>query len=252
MNEILILLLSSIAYLTMMLIIVQMKKDNSIGNFTWGGGVLLITLITFWLGNHTTRSLLITILISLWAFRLILYLFLRYKKGADPRFVAWQQQWGKYALLISFWWIFMMNGIMMSIMSVPSVLINRSMLSDVYMLDLVGLLMWIIGFCCEFLADQQLYVFMKNPANKGKIMTQGLWNYSRHPNYFGEIVMWWGIFCLALSVPFGFLAIVAPITITILLLFFTGVPMLERVFENNLEYQDYKKHTSMLIPWFKK
>lgn len=252
MNELLTLLSLVIVYLTTMLIVVQLKQDNSIGNFTWGGGVLLITVITFFFSYYTARSQLITSLICLWALRLIMYVYLRYKKGADPRFVAWQKQWGKYALFISFWWIVVMNGMMMFIMSIPSILINQSMALGLNILDVIGLAIWVLGFCCETFADQQLSHFMKNPANKGKIMTQGLWYYSRHPNYFGEMVMWWGIFCIALSAPLGFLAIISPITITILLTFFTGVPMLERVFENNPEYQEYKKHTSMLIPWFRK
>jgi steroid 5-alpha reductase family enzyme len=252
MNEIFSGAILILIYLTCMLIIVQSKKDNSIGNFTWGGGVLLVTLYTFLISNHSARSLLLTSLICIWAFRLIYYVYSRYKKGADPRFVEWQKQWGQYALFISFWWIFIMNGIMLTIMSVPSVLVNRSFIPHLNLLDFIGLMIWLVGFCCESVADWQLYAFMKNPMNKGKIMKEGLWHYSRHPNYFGEITMWWGIFCIALSVPYGWIALVAPITITVLLVFFTGVPMLERVFKDNPEYQEYKKHTSMLIPWFVK
>jgi steroid 5-alpha reductase family enzyme len=252
MSELMLGIVLLVVYLICMLIVVQIKKDNSIGNFTWGGGVLLITLYTFLIGHHSSRSVLITAIICLWALRLIIYLYSRYKKGADPRFIEWQKQWGRYALLISFWWIFIMNGTMAIIMSLPSILINRSLVPNLNVLDVIGLLIWLIGFCCESIADFQLHNFMKNPANKGKIMMQGLWRYSRHPNYFGEITMWWGIYLIALSVPYGWITIIAPLTITILLIFFTGVPMLERVFKDNPEYQEYKKHTSMLIPWFNK
>ena len=240
-------------YLTSMLIIVQLKKDNSIGNFTWGGGVLLITLYTFCWEAHTPRSWLIMTFIFLWATRLIMYVYMRYKKGADPHFIAWQKQWGNYALLISFWWIFIMNGILLIIMAVPSILINMNpVATSLNLLDLVGFLIWVIGFYCESIADYQLYIFMHKPENKEKIMQKGLWYYSRHPNYFGEITMWWGIFCIALSVEYGYLALITPVTITILLRYFTGVPLLEGVFEHNPQYQEYKTHTSTLIPWFKK
>ena len=251
MNELIVGALLITIYLLCMLITVQHKKDTSIGNFTWGGGVFIITLYTFLIGHHVARSILITVMICAWVLRLGIYIYSRYKKGADPRFIEWQNQMGPYALLINFWWIFVMNGIMLILMSVPSILINKSTLPGLNWLDFIGLFIWIVGFCCESLADYQLFSFMKNPANKGKIMTQGLWYYSRHPNYFGEIIMWWGIFCIALSVPYGWIALIAPVTITLLLVFFTGVPMLERVFKDNLDYQEYKKHTSMLIPWFK-
>lgn len=244
------LVLLILVYLLGMFIAVQIKKDNSIGNFTWGGGVLLITLYTFLYGAKVQRSILVTTMVCLWALRLITYIYSRYKKGADPRFIEWQKQWGRYSLLISFWWIFIMNGALLMIMSMPSIVINMSTVAGLYWLDFIGVCIWIIGFLCESIADYQLFVFMKNSANKGKIMTQGLWHYSRHPNYFGEIVMWWGIYCLAFSVPNGPFSIIAPLTITILLLFFTGVPMLERVFKDNPDYQEYKKHTSMIIPWF--
>jgi steroid 5-alpha reductase family enzyme len=252
MSEIVLGILLLITYLSFMLFTVQYKKDNSIGNFTWGGGVFLITIYTFLIGNFVVRSILLTSMITLWAIRLIIYLYFRYKKGADQRFIEWQKQWGRYALFISFWWIFIMNGSLLLSMSVPSIVVNKSSLQGLYWLDFIGLLIWLVGFTCESVADYQLYKFMHNPTNKGKIMMEGLWHYSRHPNYFGEITMWWGIFCIALSVPYGLIAIVAPVTITILLVFFTGVPMLERVFKDNPEYQEYKKHTSMLIPWFVK
>lgn len=250
MNEMIVGIVVATLYLLGMLITVQRKQDNSIGNFTWGGGVLLVTLYTFFIGNRTTRSLLLTSLVCLWALRLIMYVYSRYKKGADPRFVSWQKQWGRYSLFISFWWIVIMNGILLTIMSIPSILVNQSTRPDLTLINYVGLLVWIVGFLCESISDYQLSHFMKNPTNKGKIMMQGLWHYSRHPNYFGEITMWWGIFCIAISVPHGWLAIIAPCTISILLIFFTGVPMLENVFKNNPEYQAYKKRTSMLIPWF--
>ncbi len=89
---------------------------------------------------------------------------------------------------------------------------------------------------------------MKAPHALNAVMDQGLWHYSRHPNYFGEIIMWWGLFCIALSVPYGIYTVIAPVTITVLLVFFTGVPMNERTFVNNPLYQEYKKRTNMLIP----
>jgi len=100
--------------------------------------------------------------------------------------------------------------------------------------------------------DWQLSQFIKDPSNKGKIIQSGLWKYSRHPNYFGEVVQWWGIFLMALSLPNGIITIIGPLTITILILFVSGIPMLEKKYENNPEFAEYKKRTSAFFPRFPK
>jgi len=137
-------------------------------------------------------------------------------------------------------------------MSFPAALVNITNVPGLMVIDFCGLVIWIIGFLCEAISDQQLFAFMSNSSNKGKVMRTGLWSYSRHPNYFGEILMWWGIYIIALSVPGGWTAIIAPATITFLLVFITGIPWVEKAMGNNPEYQEYKKRTNMLIPWFPK
>ena len=91
-----------------------------------------------------------------------------------------------------------------------------------FYLDFIGIFIWIIGFYFEAVGDYQLSRFIKNPHNKGKIMTSGLWQYTRHPNYFGEVTIWWGIFLITLSSPFGIYGIIGPIVISILILFVSG------------------------------
>jgi len=107
-----------------------------------------------------------------------------------------------------------------------------------------------IGFYFESTADSQLKKFIQNPSNKGKIMQSGLWAISRHPNYFGEVTMWWGIFLLNLGN--NWWTIVGPLTISYLILKVSGVPLLEKKYENNLEFQNYKKRVSVFIPWWPK
>ncbi len=239
-------------YLSGMFLLVNIKQDNSLGNFTWGGGVLLVTWDTFLQGSWAPRSVLITSLVTLWALRLGIYFYSRYKKGADPRFLAWQKQWKHplLALLISLIWIFGAQGPLLLIMASPAWVVNMSSLGGLTWLDLVGTTGWLIGFYWEAVGDYQLAQFLRDPKNRGKIMDQGLWRYSRHPNYFGEIVMWWSLFLISISVPDGLISIIAPITITLLLRFITGVPMVERVFQDNPLYQEYAKRTSTLIPWW--
>jgi steroid 5-alpha reductase family enzyme len=118
---------------------------------------------------------------------------------------------------------------------------------------LTFIIVWLTGFIFETVADIQLYKFIHNPANAGKVMNQGLWYYSRHPNYFGESLMWWGIFIIALPVPYGIITIISPIWITYMLLKVSGVTLLESSLkEKRPEYVDYIKTTSAFIPLPKK
>ncbi|GMU19162.1 MAG: hypothetical protein AMXMBFR12_03540 [Candidatus Babeliales bacterium] len=254
-------------YLLIMLIIVQVKKDSSIANFVWGGGCLIIAWYLYFiapliekriigtsnrgifLDPWFNRSLIIMVLISLWALRLALYVYLRYR-GDDPRYQSWKKG-GLKQLLFNLVWIFGLNTIMLLVMSVPAFFVMvPAGTSPLGYLDWIGLLIWIFGYYWESVSDYQMFIFTRNPSNKGKVMKYGLWKYSRHPNYFGEVLMWWGIFLIALNV--SGITIVAPLAITFLLLFVTGIPWAEKSMETNPEYQEYKKHTSVFIPWFTK
>lgn len=239
-------------YLIIMFLITHIKRDISIGNFTWGGAVMILTLYSFFTNPMLARHILITTLIMIWGLRLTGLLYLRYKKGADPRYVTWQNQQGTWALLFAITWIFVLNGGFGTIMALPSFVVNTSTVPGINFLDIIGALVWLKGFVWESISDYQLFSFLKNPTNKGKVMDQGLWHYTRHPNYFGEITLWWGIYLIALSVDYGYLTIVAPLGITISLLFVTGIPMNEKPMENNPDYQEYKKRTNAFIPWFPK
>jgi steroid 5-alpha reductase family enzyme len=121
------------------------------------------------------------------------------------------------------------------------------------MFDLLGAIVWAVGFLFEFVADWQLYRFKADPENRGRVMDKGLWAYTRHPNYFGECLVWWGIFLVTLATPGGVLAIISPIVLTFLLLKVSGVTLLERsIVDTRPEYREYMKTTSSFFPWFRK
>jgi len=120
-------------------------------------------------------------------------------------------------------------------------------------LDAAGLLVWAVGFSFEALGDYQLSRFKADPNNRGKVMDQGLWAYTRHPNYFGESLIWWGIFLITLATPISLWTVISPATITFLLLKVSGVTLLEKtIVEKRPAYRAYKENTSAFIPWFPK
>ena len=241
-----------ITYLSVMYTLVILKKDHGLINFTWGGGVILIGLYTFlFYSAFNARQLLATFLILFWGTRLIRHLILRYKKGTDPRFDDWEKKWGKYAFLITFTWVALLQGVLAIVMAIPIILINSQASGPLNLLDIVGYTLWVFGFCCQSIADYQLRSFIKDQNNKDRVLTEGLWRYSRHPNYFGEMCMWLGLAFMALSVPYGFLGFIAPITITGIFFFFS-IPLLENVFRDHPHYQRYKRKTSVFVLWLPK
>lgn len=116
--------------------------------------------------------------------------------------------------------------------------------------DRIGFLLWLVGFLFEAVGDAQMARFKAVPANKGKVMREGLWAYTRHPNYFGEVLMWWGLYGVALSTPGNAWTIVSPLLITFLLLKVSGVTLLEKaLLERGPEYRDHIENTSTFVPW---
>jgi steroid 5-alpha reductase family enzyme len=142
----------------------------------------------------------------------------------------------------------MLQGLFLYIISLPIIFIQHHYVVGLKWIDLVGTGTWTIGFLLESVSDYQLKVFKSKPEHAGRIMTIGLWKYSRHPNYFGEVVQWWGIFLLALPLSGGWMTIISPLTITYLIRYVSGVPMLERKYAGNEEFEDYKRRTSVFFP----
>lgn len=237
-------------YFFIFFLIAQAIKNNSIVDIGWGMGFIVVALITlFSSGNFTARSIIVTVLIIIWGGRLTYHLFRRnWGKPEDFRYAKWRRDWGKWLIPRSFFQIFMLQGVMMLIIAFPIILINASNRPGLNLLDFLGLFIWVVGFFFEAVGDRQLAIFKSDPANKGRIIQSGLWKYTRHPNYFGEVTLWWGIFFLALSVPLGWTGVISPLTITWLMLYVSGVPMLEKKYQDNPEFQDYARRTSKFIP----
>jgi steroid 5-alpha reductase family enzyme len=228
-------------------------KRNDIADSAWGLGFVILSVY------HLIRSglflqtkLIITFLVILWGIRLFWYITLRNKgKSEDFRYKNWREKWGKSVILKSYLQVYILQGFFMILIALPVTLYNR-FAGGVWFWGFVGILIWIIGFYFETASDLQMYSFKKDKKNIGRIMKYGLWKYSRHPNYFGEVTMWWGIWVLTIGANYWYIGLLGPLTITFLILKVSGIPMLEKKYEGNKEYEKYKKATSAFIPWFPK
>ncbi len=241
-----------LVYMTLFFVAATIWKNNSIVDFGWGLGFVVIALISLAAGgNYNGRTLLVTLLVSVWGLRLAYHIFRRnLGKPEDFRYLAMRNNWGKWAVPRAFMQVFMLQGLIMLIMAYPIVLNNTTSAGSIGLLEFAGLAIWIVGFLFEVTGDRQLKKFMATKAVEGGILQTGLWKYTRHPNYFGEATMWWGIFLICLPSESGIIGIMSPILITLMLLFVSGVPMLEKQYQNNEEYQEYAARTNAFVPWF--
>ncbi|NTW24792.1 MAG: DUF1295 domain-containing protein, partial [Lentimicrobium sp.] len=219
-------------YMTLIFLFALILKDNSIVDIFWSLGFIFLAILSF---AHEVsidfKKLLVNMLVIIWGLRMAIHIYIRNRgKGEDFRYANWRNTW-KHFILRSFFQIFMLQGFFMLIISWPVLHINYGKTVGFGMIDIVGLLIFITGFIFEVLGDYQLLAFKKYADNKGKIITNGLWKYTRHPNYFGEALLWWGIWLMAVPVVDGIYTVVGPIVITLLLRYVSGVPMLEKKWE---------------------
>lgn len=240
-------------FMNFMYLLALRLKDNSIVDIGWGIGFIIVSLaMLFDRGTFYPRQLLITALVILWGLRLALYIFMRNKgKGEDFRYKQWRNEWGKTIYWRSYLQVFMLQGAIMFVIALPLMQVNASNSSELLPADFIGAAVWLIGFLFEAVGDGQMMRFKNNPANKGKIMRYGLWKYTRHPNYFGEALLWWGIFIIAAGAGNIFISVISPVALTYLLLRVSGVAMLEKKYTGNPEYDEYIRTTSSFVPMLK-
>jgi len=247
-----------LAYMTVWFFVALVKKDNSVADIAWGLGFVLVAAVTFLRRGSLFLPVLVTALVVIWGLRLAGHIFVRNRKrGEDPRYAEWRRKWGRSFVWRSYLQVFLLQGLFLLVISSPVVLVNTHRWesppgSAAYGFWLAGFLVWCVGFFFEAVGDSQLARFKRDPANRGKIMDRGLWRYTRHPNYFGEALMWWGIFVIALEVPTGWMTVLSPGLITFLLVRVSGVPLLERRYAGNAEFQAYARRTSAFVPWLPK
>ncbi|MFB6291098.1 MAG: DUF1295 domain-containing protein [Candidatus Bipolaricaulia bacterium] len=234
-------------------LIARVKSDYSTVDVAWGPGFVLIGVLSLFLSSEVTlRGLISVTLVGIWGLRLGYHILRRnWGEPEDFRYAQMRENWGNRAYLISYIRIFLLQGFLMLVISYPLLLINFLPKEGLGALDYLGISVWLLGFGFEVIGDYQLSDFIQHRKSEdNRIMTEGLWKYTRHPNYFGEALLWWGVYFLAASGPYGWTGVLSPIAIGYLLLFVSGVPPLEKRYEDDEDYQEYAKRTNKFFPWF--
>lgn len=232
------------------------KKDASIVDVFWGLGFVLIAVTCHVIGDgFAGRKILVTALASVWGIRLAGYIGWRNAgKGEDFRYRAMRARHGARFPIVSLYTVFALQGLLMWVISLPLQAAETSREpSRLTWLDWAGAAVWVIGFLFESIGDLQLARFRGDPTNAGRVMDRGLWRYTRHPNYFGDALVWWGFFLIALSTPDGWWTAISPLVMTGLLMKVSGVALLEKTLKKTKpEYVDYVRRTSAFFPWVPK
>lgn len=253
-SEVVTIAAASIAVLFLFVYVVaSIIKDASIIDIAWGVAQIVIagSLLVVVDENYSFVRILVSMYAIAWGVRLALHIGSR-KIGEpeDKRYQKWRKDWGE-----TYWWrsilqVYVLQALLALLMSAPVIVVslasNLSAVESTWLVA-VGSAVWWYGFIFETLGDWQLRQFLKT-KKKGEIMTSGLWQYTRHPNYFGEVTQWWGLWLIVASLDYGLFALVSPLLITVLILKVSGITMLEKRYDDDKAYQKYKKKTSAFFP----
>lgn len=227
-------------------------KNASIVDIVWGFGFVCVAWAVRLRVDDglAARQNLLVLMTSVWGLRLAGYLFWRnHGKGEDYRYKAMRKHWGPRFPIISLGTVFGLQGVLMFIVSLPVQLGQTRNTPDLGWLAYLGIAVWLVGLFFEVVGDAQLARFKADPANQGKVMNRGLWKYTRHPNYFGDACVWWGIALVAAETTVGKFGLIGAVVMTVLLRRVSGVVLLEKSLSRRKEgYAEYVARTSAFVP----
>lgn len=255
--------LAAAGLFSMVWLVSVVRRDASVVDLIWGAGFALLAWVAWWQAPDAEPvRLLPPILASLWGLRLSAYLTYRnWGEGEDLRYVAIRAR-NQPFWLKSLWLVFGLQAALQWLISLPLLTVQRGPVSvsgaepesGLVIAGLViGVLLFACGLLCETFADLQLARFKRDPAKRGQVLDHGLWRYSRHPNYFGDFLVWWGLFALTTALGAPLWTVVSPLVMSVLLLKVSGVPLLEsHLRKTRPGYADYVERTSSFFPWWPK
>ena len=224
-------------------------RDAGVADVAWGLAFVAIAWVVYGVGEGDAgRSLLVACLVTAWGFRLAAHIAER-RDGEDRRYAAMREKHENFALR-SLWSVFGVQAATAWIISLPiQVVATDPTPTSLEALALIGAALALFGIVFEAVADFQLRAFTKDPSSEGRVMDSGLWRYSRHPNYFGEACVWWGVWLVALETGSGWWTVAGPLLLTFLLLRVSGVALTEKTITSRRPgYADYVRRTSAFVP----
>lgn len=249
-------LILAMAFMAGVFSIAREIKRYDLVDAGWGFVFIVIGLATLMYSTilhdsdiHWAKLAVVSV-IAIWGARLATHIGHRITrtKEVDPRYVAIYSKWKTNTQRHIFLRIYMLQALLATIVALPVIILNSSSEIIVTEFVVVGLILWVVGFLYESTADLQLESFVTR--HPGKLMTNGLFRYSRHPNYFGELVQWWGIAIMAFSVEGGWFGMIGPLTLTFLILYVSGIPPAEKRLAQKEGWLRYKHRTSAIVPLY--
>lgn len=228
-------------------------RDASIVDIFWGIGFIAMGWTYFFVTDgFGLRKVLVVSIVTLWGLRLAGYILWRNAgKGEDFRYKKWREENGARWWWYSFFQVFLLQGILFWFISMPLLAAQTAATpASLTPFDFLGLAFWGVGLFFETVGDIQLARFKADLSNKGKVLDKGLWRYTRHPNYFGDFMVWWGYGIIAAGTGslFGFISLVGPALMSFLLLRVSGVTLLEKSLNEKPGYKEYIERTSAFFP----
>jgi steroid 5-alpha reductase family enzyme len=242
-----------LGYMTALWLLSLVLRDSSIVDIFWGAGFVVVNGFYFALtpDGLPARKWLISLLVTVWGLRLSLHILRRnWGQGEDFRYQKWRREAGRKWWWFSFFKVFLLQGVLLWIISVPLLGAQINATPDrLTLLDFLAVPLWAVGFFFEAVGDWQLARFKADPANQGQVLRTGVWRYTRHPNYFGDAAQWWAYYLIAAAGAFW--TLYSPILMTTLLVRVSGVALLEKTLKHTKPgYEEYVRTTSAFIPWF--
>ena len=227
-------------------------RNASIVDIVWGIGFVVVAWTAFLIADGADpRRWLMAVLTTIWGLRLAFYLAVRnLGKEEDYRYQEMRRRQGDRFAIASLWTVFGLQGALMWVVSLP-VQVGQVPATPATLIwvDYVGAAVWLAGLLFESIGDAQLARFKADPSNTGRVMDRGLWRYTRHPNYFGDFLVWWGLYLVALATGVAWWTVIGPIVMSVLLIRVSGKAMLEKTIgKRRPGYEDYVRRTSGFIP----
>jgi steroid 5-alpha reductase family enzyme len=240
-----------VLYMTAVWLLSLRLRDASIADVFWGPGFALVAILSASISEPSPRGVLLATLTSLWGLRLALHIGARWRKKAeeDRRYQAMRATWGDRFPLASLFTVFLVQGALLWGVSLPlqaGAALGAS--RPLGLQDAAGVLLFVVGLGFEAVGDAQLARFLRDPSSRGRVMETGLWRYTRHPNYFGDALLWWGIGLIGAATG-AWWCLAGPALMTFLLVRVSGVSLLEKdIAGRRPDYVAYVRRTSAFLP----